>query len=85
MPTPTEPIPKTTAKLKQTDHIRDLLKQTYKENMFKVNEYFTGYGISSDLTVEANDLVGVIKKSDPCGNPEKWFVDNGCKTNSKIR
>ena len=81
MPTPTEPIPKSTAKLKQSDHIRDLLKQTYKENMFKVNEAFTGYGISNDLTVEANDLVGVIKKSDPCGNSEKWFVDNGCNYN----
>ena len=23
------------------------------------------------------DIVGVLKKSDPCGNPQNWFVDNG--------
>ena len=63
-----------------TDHIRNLLKKTYKvESLYTVNEEYTGYGISGDITVKKNDIISVIKKSDPCGNPLKWFVDNGCK------
>lgn len=46
--------------------------------MFRATENFTGYGIQGDIVLEINDIVGVIKKADPCGNPLKWFVDNGC-------
>ena len=37
-------------------------------------------GINSDLKFRKNDIVGVVKKSDPCGNPNNWFVDNGSKS-----
>ncbi len=83
IPKPTPPRPISANKYKQNDHVRDLLKKTFKkENIYRVKIGYTGYGISDDLVVEVNDIVAVIKKSDPCGNAEKWFVDNGCKLNS---
>ncbi len=67
-------------KRNQNEHVRDLLKKNFvKENIFRVKKSYTGYGVSNDLLVEVNDIVAVIKKSDPCGNTSKWFVDNGCK------
>jgi len=54
------------------------LYQVYgKENIYKANANFVGFGISSDLKLRKNEIVGVIKKSDPCGNDFNWFVDNG--------
>ncbi len=83
IPKPTPPRPISANKYKQNDHVRDLLKKTFKkENIYRVKIGYTGYGISDDLVVEVNDIVAVIKKSDPCGNAEKWFVDNGCKLSS---
>lgn len=58
--------------------MKSTLKKNYRrENLFRVTENFTGYGIQGDIVLEINDIVGVIKKADPCGNPLKWFVDNG--------
>ena len=45
---------------------------------------YSGFGISNDLHLEVNDIVGVIKKTDPCGNPLNWFIDNGSKTQSPL-
>ena len=54
------------------------LKEIYKpENLFRVVEKYTGIGINSELKLELDDIVGVIKKSDPSGNTSNWFVDNG--------
>ena len=50
-----------------------------KENIYKANANFVGFGISSDLKLRKNEIVGVIKKSDPCGNDFNWFVDNGSR------
>jgi hypothetical protein len=47
--------------------------------LFTVVEKYTGIGINSELNLEPNDIVGVIKKSDPSGNASNWFIDNGCK------
>jgi hypothetical protein len=56
------------------------LKELYKpENLYRVIEKYTGIGINSALNLELNDVVGVIKKSDPSGNTSSWFIDNGCK------
>jgi hypothetical protein len=43
----------------------------------KVIDNYSGFGINNDLSLEKDDIVGVLKKSDPCGNPLNWFVDNG--------
>jgi len=43
----------------------------------KAIEKYSGFGINNDLSLDKDDIVGVIKKSDPCGNPSNWFVDNG--------
>ena len=56
-----------------------LQKSYSKENIYKANVNYVGFGINSDLKLRKNDIVGVIKKSDPCGNPSNWFVDNGSK------
>ena len=56
------------------------LQEVYgKENIYKASGNYVGFGVSSDLKLRKNDIVGVIKKADPCGNPNNWFVDNGRK------
>ncbi len=68
------------ARPKQTEAMRAALKRSFrKESLFRAVGGFTGYGVQGDLVLEVGDLVGVIKKADPCGDPLKWFVDNGCK------
>ena len=68
---------------KQTNHIRNIIKQTYKsEDLYVATAKYSGFGISNDLHLELNDIVGVIKKTDPCGNPLNWFIDNGSMTNN---
>ncbi|CAF0837962.1 unnamed protein product [Brachionus calyciflorus] len=61
----------------QTDEIRDRLKRLYENNLFIVLEKFSGFGLSDNLNLEINDIVFVLKQSDPCGNTDSWFVDNG--------
>lgn len=52
--------------------------RTYKkEDLYLSCAKYAGFGITSELTLEIDDLVGVLKKSDPCGNQTNWFVDNG--------
>lgn len=55
----------------------ELQKNYSKESIYKANVNYVGFGVSSDLKLRKNDIVGVIKKADPCGNPNNWFVDNG--------
>lgn len=32
-----------------------------------------------DTSCCQGDLIAVLKKQDPMGNKERWFVNNGCK------
>lgn len=32
-----------------------------------------------DLAIRANEWVGVVKRQDPMGNTQRWFVDNGLR------
>lgn len=65
---------------KQTEEIRDKLKRVYKDELYLVAEKYCGYGLNSNLNLEVDDLVYVIKKSDPLGNSNSWFIDNGSKS-----
>lgn len=47
-----------------------------------MNEKYCGFGLSDNLNLDVHDLVYVMKQSDPCGNPDHWFVDNGSKFKS---
>ena len=68
--------------LKQTNEIRaKLMQENRREDLYKVIRKYSGFGITKDLVLEINDLVHVIKKTDPCGNLNNWFVDNGSKLN----
>lgn len=55
------------------------MKRIYPHDLFIVNEKYCGFGLSDNLNLDIHDLVYVIKHSDPCGNPDHWFVDNGSK------
>lgn len=54
-----------------------LLNVSNKENLFVVVEAYSGFGLTNSLHLNVDDVVYVLKKSDPCGNNENWFVDNG--------
>jgi len=45
--------------------------------LYKACFSYSGFGITSELILEIDDIVGVLKKADPCGNATNWFVDNG--------
>ena len=45
--------------------------------MYKACLSYSGFGITSELILDIDDIVGVLKKADPCGNATNWFVDNG--------
>ena len=44
--------------------------------IFQAKERFAGRG-QLEVGVNAGDLLGVIQKKDPMGDPERWYVDNG--------
>jgi hypothetical protein len=75
-------VSKSTLGIQEQDaSIKLQLQKNYsKENIFKASVNYVGFGINSDLKLRKNDIVGVIKKSDPCGNQNNWFVDNGSKS-----
>ena len=65
---------------RQTDEIRrKLIESNRSEDLYRVNTKYSGFGVTNDFNLEVNDLVVVIKKTDPCGNLTNWFVDNGSK------
>jgi hypothetical protein len=70
---------------KQNEEIRNKLLRTYKkEDLFKAHYKYSGFGITGELTLEIDDIVGVLKKADPCGNTKNWFVDNGSMNSLNI-
>lgn len=64
---------------RQDDETRTRLSYLPRENLFRVVEHFSGFGLTNHLALERDDLVYVLKKSDPCGNSLNWFVDNGSR------
>lgn len=40
-------------------------------------EKYHGFGINNQFSLNKGDIVGILKKSDRCGNPSNRFVDNG--------
>ena len=64
--------------IKQTEQMKQKVLRDYNSvDVYKAIEKYSGFGITNDLSLEVDDIVGVLKKSDPCGNPLNWFVDNG--------
>ena len=65
--------------------MRDQLRANYDvDYLFRVLEKCEGVGLSSltgsaqvNMSLERDDIVGVIKKCDPSGDATAWFVDNG--------
>ena len=69
---------------RQDDETRARLSYLPRENLFRVVEHFSGFGLTNHLALEIDDLVYVLKKSDPCGNSLNWFVDNGSRNSNTI-
>ncbi|CAN8010132.1 unnamed protein product [Ixodes pacificus] len=61
----------------QTDVQRVFLKSSYPvECLFTVSQDYVSADIL-DIGLRAGDVVGVVKRMDPMGNPGRWFVDDG--------
>ena len=70
---------------RQSEEMRKrLIESNRSEDLYRVNTKYSGFGVTNDFNLEVNDLVVVIKKTDPCGNLTNWFVDNGSKHFSVI-
>ena len=62
--TPAKTVEKPT---KQNHEIRNKLLRTYKkDDLFVACCKHSGFGITSELSLEVDDIVGVLKKADPC-------------------
>ncbi|GAB1611131.1 dynamin-binding protein-like isoform X2 [Argonauta hians] len=60
----------------EKSHRKELIQKYSKQKVFKVISPYSGSD-SVDISVNMNDIVGVIKEQDPMGNKNKWYVDNG--------
>jgi predicted sugar kinase len=70
----------------QSEIVRTKIISMYPKNsIYKSIKQHVGFGITNDLTLNIGDIVGVIKRGDPTGNNENWFVDNGSKSHIQYR
>ena len=54
------------------------MKQNYSpDNLFKVCKEYKANEKLRQLVLRPGDMVGLVKKYDPSGNTEVWFVDSG--------
>ena len=59
-----------------TNQKENIIRFYSKDQVFIASDDYDAMQ-SIDLTVRKGDLIGVIKKHNPMGNPSQWFVDNG--------
>ncbi|XP_036192259.1 dynamin-binding protein isoform X2 [Myotis myotis] len=61
----------------QSDELRASLLARYPpEKLFQADRNFNA-AQDLDVSLLEGDLVGVIKKKDPMGSPNRWLIDNG--------
>lgn len=63
----------------QSEELRASLLARYPpEKLFQADRNFNA-AQDLDVSLLEGDLVGVIKKKDPMGSPNRWLIDNGGK------
>ena len=63
-------------KTQTIEHKRALLKKYRPENLFIATRDIPAHNVA-DLACRSNDILGVIKRQNPMGEANVWFVDNG--------
>ncbi|XP_070565083.1 rho guanine nucleotide exchange factor 38-like isoform X2 [Ptychodera flava] len=75
VPSPTKQMP--TQSTSQGDGQKSYVLSRYlTDQLYRVTLDYTARD-SMDISVKKGDLVGVIKRQDPMGGNDKWYVDNG--------
>ncbi|XP_029637819.1 dynamin-binding protein isoform X2 [Octopus sinensis] len=69
-------MPAMSAISQEESHRIEIMQKYGKQKVYKVISHYPGLD-SMDISVNVDDIVGVIKEQDPMGNKNKWFVDNG--------
>ncbi|XP_077978836.1 uncharacterized protein LOC144434256 [Glandiceps talaboti] len=59
-------------------HRAYLLSRYPTDALYRVTQDYTAKD-SMDISIKKSDVVGILKKQDPMGGNEKWYVDNGGK------
>ncbi len=56
------------------------VRQMYpSQKLYQVTSDYTAAQMM-DISLPRGTVVGIIKESDPMGNKDRWFVDNGGET-----
>jgi hypothetical protein len=64
--------------LRQDATLKAKLRFMYKkEDLLEAKKDYHGKGLDGEIHINKGDLIGIIKRDDPNGDLNNWFIDNG--------